>query len=79
LGSQSKLLVGQVLEEIAATLERGEMVKLNSFGSFTVHQNNERMGRNPKTGEPALISARRILRFKPSPVLKKTINSSQER
>jgi nucleoid DNA-binding protein len=44
-GSQSKLLVGQVLEEIAATLERGETVKLSSFGSFTVQQKKERIGR----------------------------------
>jgi len=74
-GSQSKLLVGQVLEEIAATLERGETVKLSSFGSFTVQQKKERIGRNLKTGEPAPISARRTLRFKPSPALKSALNS----
>ena len=49
-------------------------VKLSSFGSFVVRQKKERLGRNPKTGEPACISARRILTFKPSPTLKKRIN-----
>jgi integration host factor subunit alpha len=37
-GAQSKTLVSRVLEEIAATLERGETVKLSSFGSFVLHQ-----------------------------------------
>jgi integration host factor subunit alpha len=68
-GHESKMLVSQVIEGIAATLERGETVKLSSFGSFVVRQ------KNPKTGEPACISARRILTFKPSPILKKQINS----
>jgi integration host factor subunit alpha len=71
----AKLLVGQVLEEIAATLERGEPVKLSSFGSFTVQQKKERIGRNLKTGELAPISARRTLRFKPSLALKNALNS----
>jgi integration host factor subunit alpha len=76
--AQSKLLVNQVLEEIASTLARGETVKLSSFGMFVVQQKNDRLGRNPKTGEPALISARRVVRFKPSPVLKNAINFSRE-
>ena len=78
-GHESRTLVSQVLEEIAATLERGETVKLSSFGSFMLHQKGQRLGRNPKTGEPAPISARRSLRFKPSPILKKQINSLPKR
>ena len=78
-GHEAKILVSQVLEEIAATLERGETVKLSSFGSFVLHQKRERLGRNPKTGEPAPISARRILRFQPSPILKQQINSLPKR
>ena len=73
--NQAKAIVNQILEEIAAILERGETVMLTSFGSFTVHQKKERLGRNPRTREPARISARRVLRFKPSPVLKMRINS----
>jgi integration host factor subunit alpha len=77
--TQSRTLIDQVLEEIAGTLERSETVKLSSFGSFVVQRKKERFGRNPKTGEPATISARRIVRFKPSPVLKKQISSLPER
>ena len=48
--------------------------KITGFGSFIVNKKNSRKGRNPQTGEPITISARKILTFKPSPVLKGTIN-----
>ena len=63
--------MSQVLKTIATTLERGETVKLSSFGSFVVRQKGERLGRNPKTREPATIRPRRVLVFKPSAVLKR--------
>src|SRR3546814_16205006 len=63
-----------VLEEIAAALERGEMVKISSFGSFAVRQKGERVGRNPKTGEEVPILPRRVLVFRASHVLKNRIN-----
>ena len=72
---EARTLVSQVLETIATTLERGETVKLSSFGSFVVHQKGERLGRNPKTLEPATIRPRRVLVFKPSVILKQQINS----
>ncbi|MEC8463838.1 MAG: HU family DNA-binding protein, partial [Pseudomonadota bacterium] len=49
--NESTLLVESVLSEIADTLARGETVKLSSFGSFSVRQKAQRIGRNPKTGE----------------------------
>jgi integration host factor subunit alpha len=73
---EARTLVSQVLETIATTLERGETVKLSSFGSFVVRQKGERLGRNPKTLEPATIRPRRVLVFKPSVILKQQINSS---
>jgi nucleoid DNA-binding protein len=54
-----------VLKEITDCLEKGETVKLSSFGSFTVRKKNRRFGRNPKTGVAAQISARRVVIFKP--------------
>ena len=75
---EARTLVSQVLETIATTLERGETVKLSSFGSFVVRKKRERLGRNPKTGQAALVSARRILVFKPSAILKHQINSPAE-
>jgi integration host factor subunit alpha len=68
-------LVDLVLKEITVCLERGETVKLSSFGSFVVRKKGQRMGRNPKTGEEAQISPRRVVVFKPSAVLKQRINA----
>ncbi|MEM8813893.1 MAG: integration host factor subunit alpha [Pseudomonadota bacterium] len=72
--TESAALVEAVLEEISESLVRGENVKLSSFGSFVVRQKNERLGRNPKTGEEVPISPRRVMVFKPSNVLKQKIN-----
>jgi integration host factor subunit alpha len=72
---ECRILVEQVLAEITRCLVRGEPVKLTGFGLFMVRQKRERLGRNPRTGEPAAISARRIVAFKPSSVLKQRINS----
>jgi integration host factor subunit alpha len=75
---ESEKLVSQILEEIASSLERGETVKLTSFGIFFVRQKDERLGRNPRTGQPVTISPRRVVSFKPSPVLKRQINARAE-
>jgi len=72
--NESSDFVDAVLEEIAATLERGETVKLSSFGSFSVRDKSLRIGRNPKTGEEVPIEPRRVLVFRPSHVLKDQIN-----
>ena len=74
--SGSASLVELVLTEITDCLERGETVKLSSFGSFVGRKKGQRIGRNPKTGKEAPISARRVLVFKPSAVLKQRINSA---
>lgn len=63
-----------VLETIKKSLETAEDVKISGFGSFIVKEKNSRRGRNPQTGEPITITARRVLAFKPSPVLKNRIN-----
>ena len=73
--TQSAALVELVLKEITDCLERGETVKLSSFGLFVVRKKGQRMGRNPKTGEEVPISPRRVVVFKPSEVLKQRINA----
>ena len=73
--NESTLLVESVLLEIANTLTRGETVKISSFGSFSVRQKGQRIGRNPKTGEEALILPRKVLVFRASNVLKNLINN----
>src|SRR3546814_2532876 len=59
--NESAALVASVLNEISEALVRGEMVKLSSFGSFSVREKGERIGRNPKTGEEVPILPRRVL------------------
>jgi integration host factor subunit alpha len=72
---EATYLVEIALELIKMALERGEKVKISGFGSFVVQEKKERIGRNPQTGEPIVIAARRVLAFKPSAVLKKKLNS----
>lgn len=74
--NESSVFVEQVLEEVAAALERGEAVKLSSFGTFTLREKNMRMGRNPKTGEEVPITPRRVVTFRASHVLKESINTA---
>jgi integration host factor subunit alpha len=72
--SESADLVELILAEIADAIERGENVKLSSFGSFLVRSKAERVGRNPKTGVEVPITPRRVMVFKASNVLKGRIN-----
>jgi len=74
--NESADLVEKVLEEISASLLKGETVKLSAFGTFAVRQKGGRIGRNPKTGEEVPIKPRRVLVFRPSHVLKDQINAS---
>src|SRR6266542_1767557 len=74
--NESAELVESVIAEISSALERGEMVKISSFGSFAVRQKGQRIGRNPKTGQEVPISPRRVMVFKPSNVLKQRINAA---
>jgi len=71
---EAATLVEQVLSELGEALVRGESVKLSGFGTFTVRNKAERMGRNPKTGVEVPIEPRRALTFNPSYVLKDHVN-----
>ncbi len=74
--NESAELVENVLKEISDTLTQGETVKISSFGSFSVRQKGERIGRNPKTGEEVPIKPRKVLVFRASNVLKNRINAA---
>ena len=69
----TKDLVALFFEEIKATLEQGEFVKISGFSKFELHDKGVRPGRNPKTGEEIPITARRVVTFKPGPRLKEKI------
>jgi integration host factor subunit alpha len=71
---ESAELVELVFDIVKRTLEQGDKIKIAGFGNFVVKEKADRRGRNPQTGEEITISARRILTFKPSQVLKASIN-----
>jgi integration host factor subunit alpha len=71
-------IVETVFDTIKVTLERGEKIKISGFGNFVVRDKNSRTGRNPQTGEEITITARRVLTFKPSQVLKNSLNDFGE-
>ncbi|MCT4641978.1 MAG: integration host factor subunit alpha [Bacteriovoracaceae bacterium] len=66
-------LVDLVFKVIKDTLSRGEKVKISGFGNFSIRDKATRVGRNPQTGEAMNISARRVLTFKPSQILKEDV------
>lgn len=72
--NESSDLVEAVLDEISDTLISGENVKISSFGSFSIREKGERIGRNPKTGVEVPILPRKVLVFRASHVLKDRIN-----
>ena len=57
---------------------RGETVKLHEFGKFVVRHKGARVGRNPRTSEPAPITERLVVTFKPAPRLQEAVNASTE-
>jgi integration host factor subunit alpha len=77
--NESAEIVEMVLREIVASLERGDTVKLSSFGSFGIRDKGQRIGRNPKTGKEVPITPRRVLVFRASNIMKQRINDALSR
>ena len=73
--NDSSKLVDNIMTHISNALVEGESVKISNFGSFLVRNKRERMGRNPKTGEDAVIDERRVVTFRASHHLKKRVLS----
>lgn len=69
-------IVEAAFEIIKSCLENGEKVKISGFGNFVINSKKPRKGRNPQTGDQIVIVARKVLTFKPSQILKKTINNA---
>lgn len=74
---ESSRIVELVLEIVKETLEKGEKIKISGFGNFVVRQKRARRGRNPQTGQEIEISARKVLTFKSSPILKNILNEQK--
>ena len=71
---ESSDIVESVFDIIKDSLAAGERVKISGFGNFMVKEKRARRGRNPQTGEEISITARRVLTFKSSQVLRKSLN-----
>ena len=70
-------IVEFVFDIIKETLQREDKIVISKFGNFIVRKKRPRQGRNPQTGEDLEITARRVLTFKPSEVLRAGLNSSR--
>ncbi|KCZ93971.1 integration host factor subunit alpha [Hyphomonas johnsonii] len=71
---ESSDLLDRTLDLIGSALEHEDEVKLSRFGNFVVRSKSAREGRNPKTGEEAVIAPRRVVTFRPSPMLKSHVD-----
>ena len=76
--NESANLVDSVFGEILNSLIQGSDVKISSFGTFVVRQKKERIGRNPKTGQEVPITARSVVTFRASNVLKSKVNTKNK-
>ncbi|MFH1874902.1 MAG: integration host factor subunit alpha [Pseudomonadota bacterium] len=74
---ESAEIVELVFNTMKDTLARGEKIKISGFGNFVVREKRPRVGRNPQTGEEIEISARKVMTFKPSQVLKSALNNEE--
>tara|TARA_Y100001934_G_C11568063_1_gene413127 strand:+ start:69 stop:371 length:303 start_codon:yes stop_codon:yes gene_type:complete len=72
---EAKELVEAFFEEVRASLEGGQQVKISGFGNFDLRDKNQRPGRNPKTGEEIPITARRVVTFRPGQKLKARVEA----
>ena len=70
----SSALIEDLIESIISELIKSNKIKISSFGTFKVLNKKQRIGRNPKTKIEAKISARKVIRFKPSPLVKRRLN-----
>jgi len=72
--NECSLFLEEVITKFQNTLEENKNIKIANFGSFIVRQKNARIGRNPKTKEEVMITARKVLKFRPSKLLINKIN-----
>ena len=76
--NESADLVESVLDNISSALVKGENIKVSSFGTFSIRDKTERIGRNPKTGEEVPILPRRVLTFRPSHLMKERVSNGNK-
>ncbi len=81
LGFSKKVLesiLDDMLSIILYNIKQNKKIKISNFGTFELRYKKQREGRNPKTKEVKIISARNVILFKPSKYLREFINSKNE-
>jgi integration host factor subunit alpha len=73
--TDSSTIIEEIFEFILNELEKGEDVKISSFGTFSVRHKKSRIGRNPKTGVEVPITERNVVSFSSSNVLKSSFKA----
>ena len=71
---QARDVVETVFNTLKDILAKGDQVEIRGFGKFVIKEKNTRVGRNPRTGEEAQITARKVVTFKPSKIFRNTVN-----
>jgi integration host factor subunit alpha len=74
--TQAREAVETIRRIMKVSLENGDDVLLSGFGKFNVKAKSARRGRNPQTGEPVMLEARRVVTFRPSGILRKKVNGT---
>ena len=74
----SENLINDFFSTIVLNLKKEKKIKLSGFGTFSIRRKNSRVGRNPKTREPKVISSRDVVLFKPSKEFKEFINNKDD-
>lgn len=75
---EAQELTESLFSIIKSSLETGENIKISGFGNFVVKQKADRKGRNPQTGEEMTITARQIVTFRPSILLRQAVNGARK-
>ena len=73
----SQKIIYDLFENIITSIIKSNKIKISSFGTFSILNKKERIGRNPKTGVEAKISSRKVVKFKPSFSFKEKINKNE--
>ena len=71
----SSTIIDNFFETLIQELLKSNKIKISSFGTFRVINKKERIGRNPKTKEKAIIQPRKVVRFRPSLIVKEKLNN----
>lgn len=77
-GKDVEIVIKEILEKMAQTLQKGDRIEIRGFGSFSLHYRAPRIGRNPKTGESVKLEGKYVPHFKPGKELRERVNASLE-